>query len=204
MSIRRSDLEAIGPATALVVIDMQRLFSEATEWRVPTLPSIIPAIRRLIEARPDAALFTRFLTPPTGEHALGRWQKYYRRWSSVTLAQMTPDMLDLVPEIAAHTAAGTICDKKTLSSLADGPLAEILKARKIDTLVLAGVETDVCVLATLFDAVDLGFRVVVAADAVTSASLEGHAATIDILLPRHDEQVDVATVDHILAAWQTA
>lgn len=204
MSIRRSDLEAIGSATALVVIDMQRLFSEATEWCVPTFRSVIPAIRRLIEARPDAALYTRFLTPPTGEHAPGRWQKYYRRWSSVTLAEMTPDMLDLVPEITPYTSAGNICDKKTLSSLADGPLIDILQARRIDTLILAGVETDVCVLATLFDAIDLGFRVVVASDAVTSGSLEGHAATIDILLPRHDQQVDVATVDHILAAWQAA
>lgn len=194
-------LEPIGATAALVVIDIQRLFAERTEWHVPSLMSIVPAVRRLIEAHPEAALFTRFVTPHDADQAAGRWRHYYRHWSSVTLSRMPSAMLDLVPEIAALAPAGTICDKTTLSSLADGPLGERLRARGIDTVVLAGVETDVCVLATAFGALDLGLRVVVASDAVTSASLAAHAAVIDTLLPRHDRQVDVATVERILAAW---
>jgi len=195
-------LEPLGPAAALVVVDMQRLFAEATAWQVPTLSAIVPAVRRLIEARPEAALYTRFVTPPTADRATGRWQRYYQRWSTVTLDRMKAEMLDLMPELAALARPGSIVDKTTFSSLADGPLAGLLKARGIDTLVLVGAETDVCVLATVLDAVDRGYRVVVAADAVTSGSLAAHAAVLDTVLPRFEQQVDVASVDRILGVWQ--
>ena len=195
-------LEPLGPAAALVVVDMQRLFAEATAWQVPTLSAIVPAVRRLIEARPEAALYTRFVTPPTADHATGRWQRYYQRWSTVTLDRMKAEMLDLMPELAALARPGSIVDKTTFSSLADGPLAGLLKARGIDTLVLVGAETDVCVLATVLDAVDRGYRVVVAADAVTSGSLAAHAVVLDTVLPRFEQQVDVASVDRILGVWQ--
>lgn len=200
----KKELEPLGSTAALVVVDMQRLFADATEWRVPSLRTIVPAVRRLIEARPQAALFTRFVTPKHPDQAPGRWQRYYRRWSSVTLEHLPSEMLDLMPELAPLAPSGTICDKKTFSSLADGPLAAALQERQADTLVLAGAETDVCVLATVLDAVDRGYRVVVASDAVTSSSLAAHAAVIDMLLLRHDQQVDVATVDQILAAWRAS
>jgi nicotinamidase-related amidase len=54
----------------------------------------------------------------------------------------------------------------------------------------------------VLDAVDRGYRVVVAADAVTSGSLAAHAVVLDTVLPRFDQQVDVAGVDQILAAWR--
>src|SRR3546814_8162869 len=54
----------------------------------------------------------------------------------------------------------------------------------------AGLEADVCVLATALDAVDLGYRVVIASDAVTSSSAVGHRGAIDMLLARFDRQVD--------------
>lgn len=199
---RAGGLEPLGPAAALVVVDMQRLFAEATAWQVPTLPAIVPGVCRLVDAHSEAALFTRFVTPPTADDATGRWRRYYERWSAVTLENLPAAMLDLMPELAALAPPDTILDKTTFSSLADGPLAGLLKARGIDTLVLAGAETDVCVLATLLDAVDRGYRVVVAADAVTSSSAAAHAVVIDTVLPRFDQQVDVAGVEQILAAWR--
>lgn len=195
-------VEPIGPSAALLVVDMQRVFAEPTAWRVPTLPAIVPPVRRLIDAHPEAALFSRFVTPPTADHAAGRWRRYYQRWSTVTLDTLPAEMLDLMSEFAPFARPGTILDKTTFSSLADGPLSGLLKARGIDTLVLAGAETDVCVLATLLDAVDRGYRVVVAADAVTSGSLAAHDAVLDTVLPRFEQQVDVASVDRILAAWR--
>ena len=38
----------------------------------------------------------------------------------------------------------------------------------------SGSETDVCVLATVLDAVDIGYRVIVVRDAICSSSDEGH------------------------------
>lgn len=198
---RTPALEPIGGRAALIVIDVQRLFAEATEWRVPGLGGIVPAIGRLIDHRPDDALFTRFITPQKIDHATGRWRHYYRRWASVTLEHMPAEMIDLIPELADGAPADRVFDKTTFSSLADGPLCPALEARSVDTLVLAGVETDVCVLATALDAIDRGYRVVLAADAITSSSPEAHRAALDIVYPRFDLQIDVATVEEIRAAW---
>ena len=69
---------------------------------------------------------------------------------------------------------------------------------------LTGAETDVCILATLFDAVDYGFRVVVARDAVCSSSDAGHDAVLHMLSQRLSIQVEVAEMEEILSAWRTA
>jgi len=49
---------------------------------------------------------------------------------------------------------------------------------KADALVISGGETDVCVLAAVMDAVDAGYRVVLAADALCSVSDESHDAML--------------------------
>lgn len=197
-------LEPLGAKAALVVVDMQRIFAEETEWRVPDLLRIVPAVAALVSARAGSTLFTRFVTPPSCADASGRWRQYYRRWASVTLERMPAEMLDLVPELMSLAQSGTICDKATFSAFADGTLPHVLVERGVDTLVLAGIETDVCVLATAIGAVDRGYRVVVAADAVTSGSLAAHRAVIDRVLPRFAEQIEVATAAQIEAAWRPA
>lgn len=195
-------LEPLGAATALVVVDMQRVFAEPTDWQVPSLRDIVPMVRRLTEHRPAAALFTRFVTPPSAEAAPGRWRRYYERWPAVTLDRMPASMLEVIAELMPLAQPGSICDKSTYSAFADGPLPALLKSRRVDTLVLAGVETDVCVLATALDAVDQGYRVVLAVDAVTSGLPASHRATLDVVVPRFDPQIEVATVDRVLTAWQ--
>jgi nicotinamidase-related amidase len=95
-----------------------------------------------------------------------------------------PGLVDLVGPLAALAHTEQTLDKPTYSMFGVVGLAEILAARGADTLILTGVETDVCVLATLFDAVDRGYRVVVVADAVTSSSAEGHEAVLEHVLTR--------------------
>ena len=56
-------------------------------------------------------------------------------------------------------------------------------------------------IVSALDAVDRGFRVVVAVDAVTSFSPDGHRATIDHVLPRFEHMLDLAVSADILAAW---
>ena len=79
--------------------------------------------------------------------------------------------------------------------------AEAIARRQSTTLVLTGVETDVCVLALAFGATDRGYRVIVVEDAVTSSSPAGHRATLEAIYPRLDQQIQIATVDEVLAAW---
>jgi nicotinamidase-related amidase len=76
-----------------------------------------------------------------------------------------------------------------------------LQERGIDSLVISGAETDVCVLAAVLGAVDLGYRVVIASDAVCSVSDEAHDALMLLFHTRFGQQIEVASTQTILAAW---
>jgi nicotinamidase-related amidase len=184
-----------------VAVDMQRLFGEDSPWQVPSFFDIVPAIRRIGESHTERTLFTRFLTPASVDETRGTWRRYYERWPSVTLEQMPAEMLELVPALAPLAAPERICDKTTFSGFTSGGLEEAVRGRGADTLVLTGVETDVCVLATALAAVDRGLRVIIVADAVTSASSTCHEATLEMLRSRYGEQIEVTSVEHLLAAW---
>jgi len=191
----------LGPGTVLVVVDMQRLFAEATAWCVPTLATAIEPIAALARAHPTQTIFTRFMTPATVDEAAGTWRRYYRRWPMVLRGNMDTAMLDLVAPLAGFAPPAEVCDKTTFSAFHSASFLAALERRRADTLVITGAETDVCVLATAFDAVDRGYGVIIAADAVTSLSPAGHRATLDAIFARMDQQVEIMTVDAVLAAW---
>jgi nicotinamidase-related amidase len=187
------------PPTALhIVVDMQELFRSHPEWGAQTLTGIIPPIQRLLKARPENAYFSRFIPAQRAEQASGTWQRYYHRWHSVTLDQLDAAQVEVVHELKPW--AKRVGDKPGYSALAS---AEIRAAAiAAGDVILTGVETDVCVLATAIEAMEAGLRVVLATDALTSSSLSCHAKALDILHDRFDEQIEVASVDHILAAWK--
>ncbi|TXI87581.1 MAG: cysteine hydrolase, partial [Chryseobacterium sp.] len=76
-----------------------------------------------------------------------------------------------------------------------------LKRRGITTLVVTGGETDVCVLATVMQAIDLGFRVVLPIDALCSTSDGAHDALIDLFRTRFATQVESTTTGELLNRW---
>ena len=76
-----------------------------------------------------------------------------------------------------------------------------MRDRGVESLVITGAETDVCVLAAVLDAVDLGYRVVLAADALCSSSDETHDALMTLYRERFSEQIETAETASILAAW---
>jgi nicotinamidase-related amidase len=188
----------IPPAALHIVVDMQELFRSHPEWGTQALTGIIPPIQRLLSARPENAYFSRFIPAQRAEQASGTWQRYYHRWHSVTLDQLDVAQVDVVHELKPW--AKRVGDKPGYSALAS---AEIRAAAIVaGDVILTGVETDVCVLATAIEAMEAGLRVVLASDALTSSSLSCHAKALDILHDRFDEQIEVASVDEILAAWQ--
>jgi nicotinamidase-related amidase len=75
------------------------------------------------------------------------------------------------------------------------------RARWFTSEAATGSETDVCVAATVIDAVDLGFRVILIRDAVCSTSDEGHDAALEVYHRRFSEQIETADCETVLAAW---
>lgn len=198
----RALLAPIDADAVHVVVDMQRLFAEDTGWRVPTLEAILPNVRRLIDHRPDRALYTRFVTPVAAPHARGHWQLFYRHWPQVTQERLPAHYADLVAPLAGSAPQEAQIDKDGFSAYTGPKFGPALARLGCGAMVLSGVETDVCVFATALEAVDRGLRVVIAIDAVTSLSLEAHRAVLDLVLPRYEHLIDLATTDAIVAAWR--
>ena len=201
MTVADSQLRSLGPRTLHLVVDMQRVFAEDTDWRVPTIAAVIQPILALVRAHPGQTVFTRFMTPSTVDSATGDWQRFYSRWRSVVRDRMDPAMFDLMEPFAPFVPPAEVIDKPTFSAFASPAFVVSLSGRAVETLVLSGVETDVCVLATALDAVDRGLHVVLATDGLTSWSAAGHRAALEAIYPRFDQQIDIATVAEIMTAW---
>ncbi|EHJ51741.1 cysteine hydrolase family protein [Streptococcus macacae] len=72
-------------------------------------------------------------------------------------------------------------DKRHYSAFSGTDLDIRLRERRIDTLVLTGVLTDICVLHTAIDAYNLGYQIEVIQSAVASLSQENHQFALNHL-----------------------
>ena len=187
--------------TAHLCVDMQRLFAEPSPWHVPWMPKVLPAIVALAERAPARTLYSRFIPPGTAHEARGAWQDYYEQWASVTREHLDPRLLELVQPLAALVPPGRIIDKSVYSALADPELCKSLRSSGVDTLIITGGETDVCVLSTVMDAMDQGFRVVLPTDALCSVRDQTHDALLTLYRERFSIQIETTTVADVLERW---
>lgn len=156
----------------LVAIDMQHCFrDETSQWSVPRYDEIVPVIDRLRKSLPGPAIFTKFVADP---QELGAWGSYYQRWKQMRLPEDDRGWdLTMVAATGDHTFA-----KGTFSKW--GPeLADLIPAGA--EMVLTGVATDCCILATALGAVDAGRHVTVVADGCAAVSDEAQAQTLALL-----------------------
>jgi nicotinamidase-related amidase len=183
-------------------LDMQRLFSAEGPWPTPWMDRVLPVATALAERFPERTVFTRFIPPEKPEDMPGLWQSYYVRWRNVTRECLAPGLLELMPPLATLCPPAVVIGKTRYSGFAEPGLLAHLRARQADTLIVSGSETDVCVLATVLGAVDLGYRVIVVRDAVCSSSDEGHDMLMRLYHTRFSEQIETADAAAILSRWQ--
>lgn len=191
------------PATAAhLCVDMQRLFAADSPWAMPWFPRVLPNVVRITEARPARTVFTRFVPAREPAAAAGTWRRYYQVWRTMTLREIGPEMVGLVDELARFVPPAVVFDKPVYSPWWNPRLRTHLVDNGVDTVVVTGGETDVCVLATVLGAVDLGFRVVIVTDALCSSSDDSHDAMTALYHRRFGQQVEAAATDEVLAAWE--
>lgn len=189
----------LGPGCFHICVDMQRLFAERTEWYAPWMTRVRPVAYRIARHCPKRTIFTRFIPARRADQRTGTWRRYYERWSSMTLEQLEPGMIDLVPELASLVPPADVLDKAVYSPWET--LEARLRARSADTILVTGGETDVCVAATVLGGIDLGYRIILVKDGLCSSSDEAHEAAMSLYKRRFGQQVEVAAAETIIAAW---
>ena len=180
-------------------IDMQRMFAEPSEWHTPWMEGVLPNVVSIVELDPTRTIFTRFIPPQSPEDAGGAWRRYYRKWERMTRGQLKSDLIDLVPELAHYVPPAWVEDKSVMS-VWHGDLHEQLRTRGINSVIVSGAETEVCVLATVMGAIDLGYRVIIVSDAICSGADSTHDAMMKIYESRFGMQVETVTTEELVAA----
>ncbi|MFH1811731.1 MAG: cysteine hydrolase [Pseudomonadota bacterium] len=178
---------------ALVVVDLQRLFCDpASPAALPDWPACVLPLRALVAAFRRATcpvIFTRHVHPDDDVGGLmGRFFDRLPRAGEV-LAALDPALEDL-------WSTGPVVDKCRHSIFSAAELPALLDG--CDALVLAGVQTPLCIAASALDASQVGLVPVVSIDATAARSAQQHLAALQTLAAGH---AHVATVDEILDAW---
>lgn len=156
----------------LVLIDMQRAFQlPGAQWECAGYDAAAANIARLRAVHTGQAVWTQFIRDPVES---GAWQAYYDRWDQYRVAPdhelwdltLTPQPEDVVfhePTFGKWTPQ--------LTALTAG----------YDHLIMAGVATDCCVLATVLPAVDAGKHVTVVSDACAGATEQAHEQALALM-----------------------
>ncbi|MGO4313069.1 isochorismatase family cysteine hydrolase [Pseudomonas sp. KB_15] len=94
-----------------------------------------------------------------------------------------------------------IIDKGRYSAFHRTDLDTRLKALEVDTLIICGVLTDVCVLTSVFDAFALGYQVRLVSDACTTTTLAGHYSAL-LIMANWVYSLEILTTEQCLRALQ--
>ncbi|WP_112410798.1 cysteine hydrolase [Rhizobium sp. BK312] len=181
-------------------IDMQRMFFEQTPWHVPWMARTLDQVVEVAGRFPERTLFTRFIPPARADAMPGKWQDYYEKWEMMTASRLPHELMLLIDPLQRFVPPARIFDKLTYSPWTDGRLHRNLAQEGIDTLVISGGETDVCVLAAALGAIELGYGIIVLRDAVCSGYDDAHDAALTLLERRFSVQSEIMTVEEFLSA----
>ncbi len=175
-----------GSKTALVVIDLQNAFMlPGMPMELPHARDIVGNVNRLAAATRDAGgcvIWVRINFAGQRES----WSVWFERLMSPQVSEsMIAALSPGDPGFELHRALDVhaedvVLDKTRFSAFAPGSseIETVLRARGIDTLVIAGALTNTCCESTARDAMMRNYRVLVVADANATRSDEEHNAAL--------------------------
>lgn len=171
--------------TALIVVDMQNGFCrdegfmKKIEFDISTSQAAIGPVRRLVDAAHDAGLpvfFTRYALNEDYSDGGLLLEVLPQVKGTGGMVRDTWDA-EIVDELAP-APGDRVIDKTRYSAFYDTDLERQLRELGIDTLVVCGVTTNVCVESTVRDAFFRDIRVIVPSDATAAVTPELHEGAL--------------------------
>lgn len=105
-----------------------------------------------------------------------------------------------IHDAIAPQPGDVVVRKQRVGAFSTTDLHEQLRARGIDTLLLAGISTSGCVHSTVLDAFDRDYRVIVLADACADPDAEAHRFLLEHVFPKRGEVLKTSDLDDTLSS----
>ena len=146
-----------------LLVDFQNAYLPDNVWACPTIYTSMTNTIKILNA-PEAPdyLMTKFMAP---SNPSGRWVQYNSAYASINASSY---LCDIPSQLKPFATEGKVIEKSTYSSLDSSEVLAALEGKK--TVVLAGVEAECCILATMMDAIDLGYKVIYLYDCISGKS----------------------------------
>ena len=171
--------------TAMIVVDMQNAFlSDEGSMTlggmdITELKKTVGPVARLVDACHKAevpVIFTRYVLRADYKDAGLRSERRPEFKKINSLVNGTWDV-ELDPRMDAQPG-DYILDKTRYSSFYNTSLEVILRGLDVDTLIVCGVTTEICVESTIRDAYFRDYKICVPEDAVAAMDVERHLGTL--------------------------
>ncbi len=174
--------------TAVLAIDTHRGHLDPDVATMPVhadiAADVVAASQRLLTATRAAGIPTVYAV--MHNRIVGGESEYLRNpwWQAVERIRekLTPDLpstirghnlvgspqTEIMPELAPLSTDYVVTSKHRLSCFLDTDLESWLRAKRVDTLLLIGINTNTCVLCAAFDAFNRDYAAIVVSDCVHS------------------------------------
>lgn len=184
-------MNKIDPAsTALLVMDYQA----AILGRVTDADALLDRAVRAIEIARGAGIHVGHVRVAFEPADVAKVPATNAMFSQAAAAMPADAPHTQIHERVAPREGDIVVRKTRVGAFSTTDLAAQLRARKVTTLVLAGISTSGVVLSTVCDAADHDYRLIVLSDACADTDEEVHRVLLTKIFPR---RADVITIDEL-------
>ncbi|MFA5871260.1 MAG: cysteine hydrolase [Parcubacteria group bacterium] len=163
--------------TVLLIIDVQREFFEEGRLK-ENKDKLVANINKLADAAHNKNIPVIWIRQKF-KADLSDAPLYNRKHHKLSTIEGTPGA-EFLPELHKNKNDYEIV-KKRYSSFFNTNLEELLKKLKVDTVIIAGINTMTCVRVTAIDAYQRDYEVILALDCVDAYDLEQHENSVKYL-----------------------
>jgi len=181
-----------GRRPAVVVVDLTRGFTEDTFPSGADLGAVVEATDTLIAAARPAGvpvIFTAIAYSPA--EATGDAITWLQKAPGMRAMRAGSEAVAIDPRLS-RTPDDVVITKKGASAFHGTALASALVGLGCDTVVVCGATTSGCVRATVVDAVQSGFPVLVPRECVGDRALGPHDAALFDIQAKYGDVIDLA------------
>lgn len=195
MDLERRDI-GLGKRPAIVIVDVVKGFTTSACPLGTDCPEVVAANRELLDAFREKNLPIYFTT--VIYHNEDQARVFRQRVPALEELKPDSDWVEVDPALARQDDE-EIIEKRWASAFFGTDLAERLRNKNVDSLVITGLTTSGCVRASVLDGMQYEFPVVVPKEAVGDRNQDAHQANLHDMNAKYADVVSKEDVFRHLA-----